>query len=77
MRLGFCKCALSSRKPALAREADVLVVAYGVLRQAVESSALLVSEFLCPFTHARQHFALDFRVGVMEVGVEPEFIGCI
>lgn len=51
-------------------EADVLVVAHGLLGETAEHLVLLSAEALHPAVHVLEHLALDLGVAVVEVRVE-------
>lgn len=53
-------------------EADVLMVAHGLLGEAAEHLVLLPTEALDPALHVLEHLSLDVGVAVVEVGVEAE-----
>jgi len=55
---------------AVARFADVTVVADSVLGEAVEGVVLCVAVAVDPGAHVLEHLALDLGVAVVEVGVE-------
>lgn len=61
---------LSSRGTTFASQADILMIANGILRKPVQNFMLTSTQSLDPFTHEFHHFALNLRITVMEVWME-------
>jgi hypothetical protein len=69
MGLALCERALGSRSTTFTRQADVLVVTNRILGQSTQDW-LLIGWFADPVAHALEHFALNLRIRIMEVGME-------
>ena len=58
--------------PAVIFNACVRVVPHGFLGESVQGFPSNITETLRPVGHELNHFALDFRVSVVEIWVESE-----